>query len=217
MGISDRKARARQRLRQRILAAAERLFLKEGYENVSMRQIARQIEYSPTTIYHHFRDKGELFFHLLESYHGMLLERMDRIYSRGGDPLALLKKGMRAYVEFGLANRSYYRLAFMSPPEFKAESYMVKGTKGTALFQTLQHSVDACLAAGRLRRMDPDLVAQVIWTMNHGVTSLLITNPNFPWVNRDMLIDQVIDSAVDGLRSLRGSPRSGSPRKGKKT
>ena len=199
MGIASRKVRARERLRARILAAAERLFLREGYENVSMRQIAKHIDYSPATIYNHFKDKSELFFFLLESYHGALLQRMESISSRPGNPIALLKSGMHAYVEFGLAHTSYYRLAFMSPPEFKAESYMVKGTKGTALFQTLQSSVQQCIRKGLFRPVDPDLAAQVIWTMNHGVTSLLITNPNFPWVDRDTLIDQVIDSAIDGL------------------
>ncbi len=200
MGISERKARSRERLRARILAAAERLFLRHGYQNVSMRRIAGQIEYSPATIYHHFQDKGELFFFLLESYHGRLLERIQGIYRRGGNAVALLKKGMRAYIEFGLANPSYYTLAFLSTPEIKAESYMTRGTKGTAAFQTLQVSVGECIRRGLFPRMDPDLAAQVIWSAIHGVTSLLITNPNFPWVDRDTLIDTVIDGAVLGLR-----------------
>jgi AcrR family transcriptional regulator len=66
------------------------LFLEEGYENVSLRRIAGQIECSPTTIYHHFKDKSELFFHLLEGYHGRLLQRMEKIYRSGKDPAALL-------------------------------------------------------------------------------------------------------------------------------
>ncbi len=200
MGIADRKARSREQLRNRILAAAERLFLREGYRKVSMRRIAAHIEYSPATIYHHFRDKGELFFVLLEGYHGKLLDRIQKIYARGGSPITLLKKGMRAYIEFGLANPSYYTLAFLNPPEFTAESYMVEGTKGTAAFQTLQSSVDQCIRRRLLPGVDPRLAAQVIWTMIHGVTSLLITNPNFPWVDRDTLIATVIDGAVEGLR-----------------
>ena len=204
MGISERKKRVREDLRMRILAAAEALFVKQGYEEVSMREIARRIEYSPTTIYHHFKDKAELFACLLESYQALLLVRMDEIHARGDDPITTLKNGMRAYTEFGLANPSFYKLSFMSPPEFKAESYLIKGETGTALFQGLRGSAEKCIQEGLFRPMDVDLAAQILWTANHGVTSLLISNPNFPWVDRDILIDRVIDCAIDGLRAARG-------------
>ncbi len=199
MGILERKERSRKDLRRRILAVAEELFVKEGYENVSMRKIARRIEYSPTTIYHYFKDKGELFYCLLEGYHARLQARMEEIHSRGADPIATLRNGMRTYTEFGLAHPSYYKLAFMSPPEFKAEAYLVEGSKGTALFLGLRADVERCIRQGLFRPMDAGLAAQVLWTMNHGVTSLLITNPNFPWADRDALIDGVIDCAIRGL------------------
>ena len=200
MGISERKARARKDLRQQILETAEELFVREGYEKVTMRKIAGRIEYSPTTIYHHFTDKGELFACLLEGYHARLLAVMQEINSREEDPLAALKRGMRAYTEFGLANPSYYRLAFLNPPEFKAESYLVEGSKGTELFLTLRASVERCIRQGLFRPMDAGLAAQILWTMNHGVTSLLISNPNFPWADRKALIDGVVDCAIAGLR-----------------
>ena len=127
MGIAERRGRVREDLRKLILSAAEELFVRDGYENVSMRKIARKMEYSATTIYHHFKDKGELFFHLLESYHGALRIRMERIYRDVADPVEAVREGMRTYTEFGLANPSYYKLAFMSPPEFRAESYLADG------------------------------------------------------------------------------------------
>jgi AcrR family transcriptional regulator len=204
MGIPERKKRAREDLRQKILETAEALFVKEGYESVSMRKIARQIEYSPTTIYHYFKDKGELFFFLLESYHGQLLSRMEAIYLRENDPIVTVKEGMRAYTEFGLANPSYYKLAFMSPPEFRADSYMVEGSKGTMLFVKLRASVDLCIRQGLFAPMQADLAAQVVWMMNHGATSLLLSNPNFPWADRNALVERVIDTTIDGLRAGRG-------------
>ncbi len=204
MSISDRKKRAREDLRKLILGTAEDLFVKKGYENVSMRKIAGRIEYSPTTIYHCFKDKAELLACLLEGYHAQLLSRLKEIQAPEDDPITALKKGMRAYTEFGLANPSYYRLAFMSPPEFEAESYLVEGSKGTELFRGLRGSVELCIRQGLFREMDAGLAAQVLWTINHGVTSLLITNPNFPWAEREALIGRVIDCAIDGLRAGQG-------------
>jgi AcrR family transcriptional regulator len=206
---AGRREREREELRGRILAAAEELFVKEGYQNVSMRRIAARIEYSATAIYHYFRDKAELFACLLEGYQGRLLARMEKVQGQGGDPLAALRAGMRAYTEFGLAHPSWYRLSFMSPPEFEARAYLLEGSKGAALFQGLRDLAGRCIREGLLRPIDAGLAAQVIWAANHGVTSLLIGNPNFPWAERAALVDGVIDCtlrglAADGSRGARG-------------
>jgi hypothetical protein len=51
----------------------------------------------------------------------------------------------------------------------------------------------------RFRRMDVDAASQALWAAVHGITSLLIVRPTFPWADRDQLIEQVVDAAVDGL------------------
>ena len=106
---------------------------------------------------------------------------------------------MRAYTTFGLANPSFYKLAFNSPPLFKPESYLAEGEEGTLLFAGLRRAVEGCIRRGRFKRMDTELAAQLIWTMNHGVTLLLISNPNFPWADRKRLIDSVIECTIAGL------------------
>jgi len=44
----------REQLRSQILDAARTLFVERGIEAVTMRQIAKQINYSATTLYHYF-------------------------------------------------------------------------------------------------------------------------------------------------------------------
>ena len=57
MGINERRERERKEVRKKILEAARGLFVAEGYDAVTMRRIAETIEYSPTAIYVHFKDK----------------------------------------------------------------------------------------------------------------------------------------------------------------
>ena len=57
MGIKERREREKAEIREKILDAARELFVSEGYEAVTMRKIADKIEYSPTAIYLHFKDK----------------------------------------------------------------------------------------------------------------------------------------------------------------
>ena len=105
MGVEERRAREKQDLRQEILDAARELFVREGYEAVSMRKIADSIEYSPTTIYLYFRDKTELFDCLSEQAFGKLLNKLQSIGGREcGSSLDALRRGLCAYAEFGLEN-----------------------------------------------------------------------------------------------------------------
>src|SRR5579871_605942 len=64
MGIAERKEKQKLEIRKMILEASMRLFVEEGFENVSIRKIADLIEYSPTTVYLYFKDKDEIFYEL---------------------------------------------------------------------------------------------------------------------------------------------------------
>ncbi|MFH4082248.1 helix-turn-helix domain-containing protein, partial [Acinetobacter baumannii] len=59
---AQRRERSRQETRQAILEAAIQMFEREGYEGFSLRQVAENIGYTPTTIYLYFKDKDDLLF-----------------------------------------------------------------------------------------------------------------------------------------------------------
>lgn len=199
MGLKERKERDKEQLRQAILTAAEEMFVKEGFENVSMRKIARKIEYSPTTIYLYFKDKEELFCCLLEEYFAKLKRIMNQNKNLEDDIETSLKKGMVDYIKFGVENPNYYKLAFLANPNFKAEYYLIEGLIGTEVFLNLKNMVTEAIRRKIFKDLDVDLVTQIIWTMNHGITSLLITNPNFPWVDKEELIQQTVEATFKGF------------------
>ena len=66
MGIKERQGRDREAIRRAILDAARDLFVRDGYQNVSIRKIAERIEYSPAAIYGYFPSKDDIFFALAE-------------------------------------------------------------------------------------------------------------------------------------------------------
>ncbi len=203
MGPKQRRAREKETLRHEILDAARELFVKEGYENVSMRRIAEKIEYSPTTIYLYFEDKASLLFAICEETFAKLANKTEAITKQYPDPLEGLRRGCRAYVEFGLKHPNHYRVTFMSPPMVAVgqEHYMREDSQGMRAYSCLRQSVTGCIEQGLFVETDVDAVTQMLWAAIHGVTSLLITKPAFPWVNRNLLIDLMIDNLIRGLRA----------------
>jgi AcrR family transcriptional regulator len=198
MGIKERQLEQKERLRRSMLDAAAELFVKEGYEKVSMRRIAQKINYSPMSIYLYFRDKAEILDTICEETFSKLIQhkRLARPEDYPGEPIGYLKGGLRAYVEFGLRHPYHYQLTFMTRASVDGER---RRRIGQEAFGCLRATVKACADQGKLRTPDVEFVSQVLWTAIHGVTSLLITHPKFPWVNRERLITGAIDAIVGGL------------------
>jgi len=203
MGVKERRERQKKFLRQEIMDAASELFVRDGYENVSMRRIADKIEYSPTTIYIYFKDKAELLEQVCKETFGRLVQRLTKIMEQPGDPLERLKKGLIAYIEFGLQNPHHYRATFMMPlPEgFDKTKYRETDSPGMQAFSFLTRGITECIKAGKLQTMNVELASQTLWAGIHGITSLLIVHELFPWGGREKVIHSMVDTLVAGLGS----------------
>ena len=114
MGTIERRERERQELRTKILDAARELFVDEGYEAVTMRKIAERIEYSPTAIYLHFRDKKAVMRRALRrrlprARQAVPEDREDRRPDRAPAQDRPRLRRLRAQ------HPNHYRLMFMTP------------------------------------------------------------------------------------------------------
>ena len=202
MSAISRRRKHKEELRRVILDAAREIFVRQGYEGFSMRKLAEKIEYSPGSVYLHFKNKEELFECLVEESFARLLKTLMGL--RNGqewqDPVEELKNGMRAYVEFGLRNPNDYRFAFMLRPPVGKRPYKVHEA-----FGALRYMVRRCVEEKRFRAVDVETTSQALWSSAHGITSLLIQRPAFPWAPKKELIAQVISNAIDSLVAAPGA------------
>lgn len=201
MSVKQRRERERENLRQMILDTAREMFAEEGYASVSMRKIADKIEYSPTTIYLHFKDKNDLLRQICEETFARLGQKLDSIGKKQGKSIDGLREGLRAYVEFGLKHPKHYEVTFMLPlTENLGEiEYQYAGSLGKTAFDYLRNGVADCMENGAIEKGDIDLVSQTLWAGIHGITSLLIGHEGFPFVNKKALVNSVIDTMLKGL------------------
>jgi AcrR family transcriptional regulator len=203
MGIKERREKAKENLRQEIFDAASELFAKEGIANVSMRKIAEKIEYSPTTIYLYFKDKTTLLHQICEETFAKLALEVTKIRETTDDPLEILRGGMRAYIEFGLKHPNHYEVVFIAPLDSYIEEgfeYSFDNSMGKIAFEKLVESVVACVEAGVIKNGDIELISQTLWAGMHGLTSLLIGHTEFPFVEKERLIESMIETMIKGLQ-----------------
>jgi AcrR family transcriptional regulator len=176
MGTRERREREREETRDKILDAAREMFAENGIDAVTMRAIADRIEYTPTAIYHHFRDKQALIEELCERDYRALAHHFQRI-GRIDDPVERLRVIGLAYADFALTYPNHYRFMFMTPKVAKhTEAGADKADPSEDAYEMLRQTVADGIAAGRYRPdfSDVDQLAQIAWATVHGVVSLHI-------------------------------------------
>ncbi|MBO9564651.1 MAG: TetR/AcrR family transcriptional regulator [Niastella sp.] len=177
MGISERKEKQKTEIRKMILDASMKLFVEQGFENVSIRKIADIIEYSPTTVYLYFKDKNEILFNLHEMGFQKMAEFNEGLWDIK-NPLLRLHKMGENYIKFGLTNPECYDLMFIqrAPMEAIEQTVDCEWKSGDVALGRLKDTIQEAMDKGFIVKGNVDAVSMGIWGMVHGLVSLSIRN-----------------------------------------
>lgn len=172
MGINERKEREKHEMRRSILDTAMRLFVEQGYENVSIRKIAGAIEYSPATIYLYFSDKDEILMNLQREGFQLFLAELTKCEAVTDPAKRILELGL-LYVRFGITHPEYYDLMFIARAPMKKIENPGSWKEGGQSFQVLMRAVDHAIEKGVLKGNDVFSISVGLWSLVHGLVSLL--------------------------------------------
>ncbi|WP_031527854.1 TetR/AcrR family transcriptional regulator [Dyadobacter crusticola] len=173
MAIKERKEREKQDMRNLIIDSATQLFLKQGYDKTSIRNIAEDIEYSPATIYLYFKDKDEIFYIIHENAFE-ILDKLLRQHNSVTNPFERLRELGKTYVDFALANPDYYDLMFVMRAPLAEIKQKEKWSAGECAFGYLLETLAECIEQKLIRPVDKFVAAMTVWSFVHGLVSLYI-------------------------------------------
>jgi AcrR family transcriptional regulator len=162
-------------VRRTVLDAALAIIDTQGPDAVSMREVARQAGVSHQAPYHYFSDRAGIFAAISEEGFLGLTETLQRVYSStthsAGD-------GLRAYVAFAMSHRGHFRVMFRNdicgiathePAQHAADNAF------NALLELVGHVVE-----GKPSDEDAMVWATTLWSIAHGVATLVIDGPLVP-------------------------------------
>jgi AcrR family transcriptional regulator len=195
--------------RDEILHAAKELFLEHGYDSTTIRKIADRVGISAPALYLYFRDKEALMLALCDQTFGHLIEAINEIERTVTDPLQRVRRFGEAYARFGLTHPDEYRLIFMGsniPESLRKIGHRMStddptrpGVGGAMVFSRLVAILSQVEASGVKLNYPPDTCAELCWMGIHGVVAALIMKPDFPWSNRELLIEGMLDLVAKGI------------------
>ena len=184
----------RHQLRTLIIDAARELFVARGVDAVTMREIAKRIGYSATSIYSHFADKEAVLRAICDTDFLALATSLKNMMQIA-DPVERMRALGRGYAAFALTHPNHYRLMFMTahaPINPEDSSLQQNSAEQDAYFQ-LKTVVSAVHSAERFRTdlQDVDLIAQTIWASVHGVCALQINMSEDKWIEWSSISDRL--------------------------
>jgi AcrR family transcriptional regulator len=112
MSHITRKIREKEELKNSILNAARKIAAKEGWQSVTIRRIAEEIEYTPPVVYEYFDSKEDLFKELVYLGFGILKQEFEQARQNESDIKIFLKSFSLIHWDFAFNNKELYQLMF---------------------------------------------------------------------------------------------------------
>lgn len=186
-------------LRRLILDTTRHLLVQEGYQNLSMRKIARAIDYSATSIYLYFDSKDALLHTLIDEGMTQLYQALSTAASRHAeDPVARLEALCQQFIAFGLENPEYYEIMFLLHPEHMTRYPPEKYRRARRNLDLIAATLSEGVARDIFEADDPRVTASAIWASLHGAVSLLLAERVDVRIDRDAFIASTIQQAMNG-------------------
>jgi AcrR family transcriptional regulator len=176
--IAERREEERERRRGEILDAAETLYAKQGWESVTVDQVARRARLSRALVYVYFKDKQELLVAIGERAMTLLRDRFVAAAAAQATGLEKVEGIGRAYMGYAFEFPHYFD--FMS--RFHAQPMSPDpGSFDVACQAAGDAAIGVCIEAiqvgirdGSIRAEvgDPAMLAMTLWAFTHGLIQL---------------------------------------------
>jgi AcrR family transcriptional regulator len=183
--------------RERLCAAAERLFAEKGPDAVTMRQLAAELGVSPMTPYRYFQDKDDILAAVRTNGFNQFASALEAARERGGSARAKGAAVGEAYIRFAFEHPHTYKLMFdlNQSPDGRHADLVEAGRRAHA---TMTAWVEDQIAAGDMAG-DPEEIGAMFWAATHGAIVLEMAGKLPPGTAR-ALQERIGSTLARGLR-----------------
>ncbi len=155
-------------LRAALIDAALGIIATQGIEGLNLRALAQATDVSPAAPYSHFRDKQDLLAAVAEAGYQKLALQMAEDATGYKDARTRVEKLLTSYIRFALANKPLFRLMANGAQDMKEyPTLAMTAGKSYAL-------ISAALSKRQNAGDDTPFLSVALWSLCHGLTSLLI-------------------------------------------
>lgn len=199
------RERRAEKMRQNIITTALELLIEQGVEQLSLREIARRMDYTPAALYEYFNDKNELIMALVYKADDLLTLDLEKVASQASPIQKLIETGM-IYIHFAQNNPELYRLFSTAPAPVNtnADTHQKGGKSFRLLVKIIQDGVDKGLFITP-SSLNVNSMAYASWAMVHGIASLQLNAMKNALDDPDTIHLEILKILISGLINTKNS------------
>jgi AcrR family transcriptional regulator len=143
-----------------LLDAARRRFGSLGFAGTSLDEVAADAGVTKGALYHHFRNKEQLFLEVYDRLEEELSARSTAAAGSGTDPVDALRRGFAAFLDLAL-DPDVRRIALLDAPSVLGPATKLEVDARHSL-AGVRAAVTAGIAAASFTPLDPDALAHLL-------------------------------------------------------
>lgn len=187
MKIKQRKDIEKEEFKGLIFDIATEILLREGYENLSIRKIAKAAGYSPGSLYYYFDNKAEIISMIYGENVNRISEQMGKVPLDMESPEKTLGEILKIFINLTLETPEHYRAVFMNDIEELRDKFGMLSEDN--VIPNLLNLINAGIENGRFKNADAAITSQLVWVYTNGLVSRLILEKNLSEERKEMIID----------------------------
>lgn len=192
MASKDRILRLKEETRASILEAAYKIVKEEGWQALSMRKIADEIEYTAPIIYEYFSNKEAILAELNKKGYLYLAKEMEEARNKHENPGEQLEAMWMAYWNFAFKKKELYQLMFGVQMNCCT---MKKTPEGEAPAKLVTDAIRQLMNGKNLSENEVCRRYYTFWSVVHGLVSINLVNQG----SSDEINKQVLKDAIGGI------------------
>ena len=184
-------------MRQKIASVTLNLFQTEGYRQISMRRVAREIGCSPMTLYKYYDAKVDILHTLWSNIFEALFSKLNALELKDNSPRQQLALLASTYVDYWLNNSEHYRLVFMTEGVNQPEVSIFVVQPDIAAHYDVFALAIINASPKQLQQDELKQKLDTIVCFLNGIAHNLITISGHDWPSREYLIEAAIRGVID--------------------
>lgn len=194
-GIPLTQAELAQR-QQEIADIAVPLFIEQGFNETSMRQIAQAVGVGKSTLYDYFASKDDIIVYMVQKHIALLIQRAENIIATEGDAAEHLRNVMQMQLAFSLENKAFYMRVMFEAQRLKVENQRRIQIHRYAYQDLIQSLIEVGIEQGSFRPVDATMAMKTIISM---MTPVIYTSR--PSGTPAEMLDEGLDLILNGLQA----------------
>lgn len=208
MGIKERRAREKAQRKDQILAATREILFENGLAGLSVNQIAKRAELSPSALYTYFKNKEDIIFTLAEEGLDRLNQYTSKAIDPSDSPRRRIEQISRAYWDFSREETDYFNIItyfLTSPlPVLSDGLKRITDKKGETGLDLVRDALEEGEKSGDFKIADIRKTMLFFWASLNGVIQFKkLQTTLLEGLEHEALYKYAVDSILDSIENNR--------------